>query len=126
MIPNDLILKCFEEHENVLNKTKMLAPVIEEAAALCAHTLQSGNKILVCGNGGSAADSQHIAAEFVGRYHNERKSLPAIALTTDSSILTAVGNDYDFDLVFQTGERFRRFRRSALGYIDERKQQKCQ
>ena len=108
MIPNDLILKCFEEHENVLNKTKMLAPVIEEAAALCAHTLQSGNKILVCGNGGSAADSQHIAAEFVGRYHNERKSLPAIALTTDSSILT------------------RRFRRSALGYIDERKQQKCQ
>ena len=100
MIPNDLILKCFEEHENVLNKTKMLAPVIEEAAALCAHTLQSGNKILVCGNGGSAADSQHIAAEFVGRYHNERKSLPAIAVTTDSSILTAVGYDYDFDLVF--------------------------
>lgn len=100
MIPNDLILKYFEEHENVLNKTKMLAPVIEEAAALCAHTLQSGNKILVCGNGGSAADSQHIAAEFVGRYHNERKSLPAIALTTDSSILTAVGNDYDFDRVF--------------------------
>ena len=54
----------------------------------------------VCGNGGSAADAQHIAAEFVGRFHNERRSLPAIALTTDTSILTAVGNDYSFDRVF--------------------------
>jgi D-sedoheptulose 7-phosphate isomerase len=60
----------------------------------------SGGKLLICGNGGSAADAQHIAAEFVGRYKLNRSGLPAIALTTDSSILTAVGNDFDFSLIF--------------------------
>lgn len=63
--------------------------------------MKSGHKIMLCGNGGSAADSQHIAAEFVGRFHKERISLPAIALTTDTSILTAVGNDYGYDVVFK-------------------------
>lgn len=62
--------------------------------------LRSGNKLLLCGNGGSAADSQHIAAEFISRYKLERPSLPAIALTTDTSILTATANDYDFARVF--------------------------
>lgn len=62
--------------------------------------LKNGNKILFFGNGGSAADSQHIAAEFIGRFQRERKSLPAIALTTDTSILTALGNDYGFDVIF--------------------------
>ncbi len=64
------------------------------------RSLKDGGKILFFGNGGSAADSQHIAAEFIGRFKKERKSLPAIALTTDTSILTAIGNDYGFDKVF--------------------------
>jgi len=60
----------------------------------------SGGKVLICGNGGSAADAQHFAAEFVGRFERERPELAAIALTTDSSILTAVGNDYGFEIIF--------------------------
>ena len=62
--------------------------------------LQDGNKVLLCGNGGSAADAQHIAAEFVGRFVKDRPSLPSIALTTDTSIITAVGNDYGYDEIF--------------------------
>jgi D-sedoheptulose 7-phosphate isomerase len=73
---------------------------IETALALMIDTYKKGGKILVCGNGGSAADSQHLAAEFVGRFQKERQGLPAIALTVDTSILTAVGNDYGFDKVF--------------------------
>ena len=60
----------------------------------------TGHKILICGNGGSAADAQHIAAEFIGRFHNERRALPAIALSTDTSILTSIANDYDYSQVF--------------------------
>jgi len=74
--------------------------IIVKAAMLIARCLQSGNKLLLFGNGGSAADAQHLAAEFVGRFVRERAGLPAIALTTDSSILTAVGNDYGFEQVF--------------------------
>lgn len=73
---------------------------IQKCADLILDTLATGNKILVCGNGGSAADAQHIAAEFVGRYETERKGLPAIALTTDTSALTAISNDYGFERVF--------------------------
>ena len=73
---------------------------IEQAAQLMIKTIKSGNKILFCGNGGSAADSQHLAAELIGRYLKERKSIPAIALTTDTSIITALGNDYGFDTIF--------------------------
>ena len=62
--------------------------------------LKNGNKVLICGNGGSAADSQHFAAELVGRFKLERKGLPAIALTTDSSVLTCMGNDYGYDSIF--------------------------
>ncbi|MGP8199848.1 MAG: D-sedoheptulose 7-phosphate isomerase [Limisphaerales bacterium] len=75
-------------------------PAIVEAAALVAGCLRSGGKILLCGNGGSAADAQHLAAEFVGRFILDRPALPAVALTTDSSILTAVGNDYGFEQIF--------------------------
>lgn len=75
-----------------------------DAINSCAHiiveTLESGKKILLCGNGGSAADAQHIAAEFVGRYETERRAFPAIALTTDTSALTALANDYDFERIF--------------------------
>src|SRR6266513_5649553 len=73
---------------------------IVDAAALIARCLRGGGKLLLFGNGGSAADAQHLAAEFVGRFRVERQALPAIALTTDSSILTAVGNDYGFDQIF--------------------------
>ena len=73
---------------------------LEEIADVLARALRSGHKILLCGNGGSAADSQHIAAEFVGRFKRERQSLPAVALTTDTSILTASGNDYGYEQVF--------------------------
>jgi len=79
---------------------KDCADGIVEAALLIINCLRSGGKVLFFGNGGSAADSQHLAAEFVGRFVRERAGLPAIALTTDSSILTAVGNDYGFDQVF--------------------------
>ena len=73
---------------------------IEELAAIIIDAYKKGNKLLVFGNGGSAADAQHLAAEFVGRYKMERPGLPAIALTTDSSILTAIGNDYGYDHIF--------------------------
>jgi D-sedoheptulose 7-phosphate isomerase len=76
-------------------------PLIEKAARLVFECVQKGNKILFFGNGGSASDSQHLAAEFVGRYEKERRGLPAVALTTDTSILTAVGNDYGFEKVFE-------------------------
>ena len=77
-----------------------LGPNIVDAADLIAEGLKAGGKVLLFGNGGSAADAQHLAAEFVGRFVLERSPLPGIALTTDSSILTAVGNDYGFDEVF--------------------------
>ncbi|MDQ3747791.1 MAG: D-sedoheptulose 7-phosphate isomerase [Acidobacteriota bacterium] len=73
---------------------------IERCGEFIFDTLERGNKILICGNGGSAADAQHIAAEFVGRFETERKALPAIALTTDTSALTALTNDYNFKRVF--------------------------
>lgn len=73
---------------------------ILEIGSLMAQTLLAGKKILVAGNGGSAADAQHFAAEMTGRYMKERQSLPAIALTTDTSALTAIGNDYGFDRIF--------------------------
>ncbi len=73
---------------------------IERCAEIIYGVFESGNKVLLCGNGGSAADAQHIAAEFVGRYETERKALAAIALTTDTSALTALANDYNFERVF--------------------------
>ena len=78
----------------------LMAPHIDAAVERMVAALTSGNKILACGNGGSAADAQHFAAELVGRFERERPGLAAIALTTDSSILTAIGNDYDFSVVF--------------------------
>jgi D-sedoheptulose 7-phosphate isomerase len=77
-----------------------LTLAIEKCVLLLIAAFQGGNKLLVMGNGGSAADAQHFAAEIVGRFKLERRALPAIALTTDSSILTAVGNDYGFDCIF--------------------------
>ena len=77
-----------------------LAPAIARAAQVLTDSLLANRKILACGNGGSAADAQHFAAEMVGRFERERPELPAISLSTDTSILTAVGNDYAFDQIF--------------------------
>ncbi|MFA7061603.1 MAG: D-sedoheptulose 7-phosphate isomerase [Pedobacter sp.] len=77
-----------------------MSPLIAETAALLVDRFKNGSKLLVMGNGGSAADAQHFAAEIVGRFKLERAALPAIALSTDTSILTAIGNDYGFDAVF--------------------------
>lgn len=95
------ISKEFKQHLDALEKTReLLGFEIEKAGELAVSTLQSGNKIILFGNGGSAADAQHIAAELTGRYKTERQGLPAIALTTDTSALTAIGNDYGFDRIF--------------------------
>jgi D-sedoheptulose 7-phosphate isomerase len=79
---------------------EMQAPMIVAIAERVVDTFRRGGKLLLCGNGGSAADAQHIAAEFVSRFRRERRGLPAIALTTDTSILTAISNDYGYDRVF--------------------------
>jgi len=95
----DQIKKSYEtkqaiyENENLINK-------IEEVSNLCVKLYRSKNKTILAGNGGSAADAQHIAAELVGRYGFDRPSIPSLALTTDTSCLTAIGNDYGYDMVF--------------------------
>ena len=89
-----------EEHQSMIARLANCAEVIEAAGELLINTLKQGGKVLLCGNGGSAADCQHIAAEFVVRYEKKRQAMAAIALTTDSSILTAHANDYDFETVF--------------------------
>lgn len=88
------------EHQAVITQLDALLPQISAVAQALRDCLARGGKILLMGNGGSAADSQHIAAEIVGRYKKERRGLPAIALTTDTSILTSVGNDYGFEFIF--------------------------
>jgi len=91
----------FSEHIKVTVETiKSIGKPIEIAAKICIDSLKNGNKILIFGNGGSAADAQHIAAELVGRYKTERKGLSAIALTTDTSTITAIANDYGYLHVF--------------------------
>ena len=97
----DIILSELEEHLQVANKMGQLVDQITMAANLCIDSLTNGGKILIFGNGGSAADAQHIAAELVGRYKTERRGLPAIALTTDSSALTCITNDYSYNYVFE-------------------------
>lgn len=97
----EIIQQRIAEHINVAQALyQQQGEKIEVAASVLAWALKTGKKVLFCGNGGSAADAQHLAAEFVGRYLLEREGLPAIALTTDTSILTAVANDYDFANVF--------------------------
>jgi len=91
----------FNEHMKIAQATmESIGDSLEIAANFCIDGLKNGGKILIFGNGGSAADAQHIAAELVGRYKAERKGLAAIALTTDSSTLTCITNDYSYDYVF--------------------------
>lgn len=83
-----------------MHDSETVLAALEAGAQACLKALQSGNKILLAGNGGSAADAQHVAGEYVSRFAFDRPGLPAIALTTDSSILTAIGNDYGYEQVF--------------------------
>ena len=94
------ILNIFEKSVTVINESKSITKEIHSAVKMIIKTIENGNKIIIFGNGGSAADSQHMAAEFVGRYLIERDGLPAIALTTDTSALTGIGNDYGFEKIF--------------------------
>ena len=88
------------EHRQVAEAVEALLPRVEEAAALVAEALGAGRRLFACGNGGSAADAQHLASELTGRCEAERRGYPAVALTVDSSALTAVANDYGFAEVF--------------------------
>ena len=94
------INSSFQEHRQVISNLQDMIPQIEELAKRMTNSLRQNGKILWMGNGGSAADCQHLAAELVGQFARERKALPAIALTVDTSILTAVANDYSFATVF--------------------------
>lgn len=100
MNSQDNIRAQLAEHQSVITQLGGLVPLIAQAGERMRQCLNDGGKILLMGNGGSAADSQHIAAEIVGRYKKERRGLPSIALTTDTSILTSVGNDYGFNFIF--------------------------
>lgn len=96
-----LIETSLNEHQATLQLVRdQLQPQIAKLAARLAAIMQDGGKLLICGNGGSAADAQHFAAELVGRFEKERAGLSAIALTTDTSCLTAVGNDFGFEQIF--------------------------
>lgn len=95
-----LVGQRLENHFKVVQDMRKIMPEVASAGLRVRTALEKGRKILICGNGGSAADSQHMATEFVGRFVKERQSLPALALTVDTSLLTAVGNDYGFDCVF--------------------------
>lgn len=96
-----IMVESFRQHQTVFQKleTEHLEK-IEECFIIILNALVSGEKILICGNGGSAADAQHFAAELVGRFEKERRGFPSIALTTDTSALTAIGNDYGFERIF--------------------------
>ena len=96
----ELVKSTLEEHTQVVEKMAALEGDIASACELCGNALAQGQRIYLCGNGGSAADAQHIAAELIGRFVHDRRALPAIALTTDTSALTAIGNDYGYDEVF--------------------------
>ena len=95
----DQIKKSYETKQDIYNNEELLNK-IEEVARKCVALYRTDKKTILAGNGGSAADAQHIAAEMVGRYGFDRPSLPSLALTTDTSALTAIGNDYGYDQVF--------------------------
>ena len=96
----NIIEKYLIESSGLIRNSTSLSSNIEEVITHITKAIKNGNKLVLFGNGGSAADAQHIAAEFVGRFMLERESYPAIALTTDSSVITSLGNDYSYDVVF--------------------------
>ena len=95
------ILQSLQIHRKMLDTLEETGvEIIADSAQLIIDSLSAGGVLYLCGNGGSAADAQHIAGEFVGRFLRERKALPAVALSTDTSVITAIGNDYSFDDIF--------------------------
>ncbi len=101
-IMKNIIISELTQHKKTIEKViELLRSDIEEVCNLALETIKANKKIILFGNGGSAADAQHIAAELTGRYKAERKALPAIALTTDTSALTAIGNDFGYEKVFE-------------------------
>ena len=94
------IIKASIEVKQTILADASLIPVIEQAVEVVTKAFQNGNKVLFCGNGGSAADAQHLAAEFSGRFYKDRKALPSEALHCNSSYLTAVANDYSYDVIY--------------------------
>ena len=94
------IEKQFEELSGQLQELKIMAPQVVKIANMCIEAIKNGHKVIWCGNGGSAAQSQHLAAELVGRYKFNRPAMNSISLTVDTSNLTAIGNDYGYDVVF--------------------------
>ncbi|MDT9547678.1 MAG: D-sedoheptulose 7-phosphate isomerase [Chlorobium phaeovibrioides] len=97
---DNIIQNSIFEHQCVIIEIAKQVSEIEAIGKCLLDVLLRGNKILICGNGGSAADAQHFAAELTGRFETERRPLPGLALTTDTSALTAIGNDYGFDEIF--------------------------
>lgn len=95
-----LYLSNLDEHKCLFDKLHLLDSEIQSAIDVSTFTVQQNGKLMFCGNGGSAADSQHLAAEFTGRFIKDRKPLPGLALSTDSSALTCIGNDYSFNDIF--------------------------
>jgi D-sedoheptulose 7-phosphate isomerase len=100
MLEQRIQQQFFESADLKYAAADILAKPIADAVGTIVGCITAGGKVLACGNGGSASDAQHFAAEFVGRFERERPGLAAISLTTDTSILTAIGNDYDFDAIF--------------------------
>ncbi|MEM3172631.1 MAG: D-sedoheptulose 7-phosphate isomerase [Candidatus Nitrosotenuis sp.] len=94
------IKNIFDESIQVISKSKKISKNVQKSIDAIINCYKRGNKVVIFGNGGSAADAQHMAAELIGRFISERPSLPAIAFTTDTSIITALGNDYGFEYVF--------------------------
>jgi D-sedoheptulose 7-phosphate isomerase len=94
------IQKIMSESSSLILSSKNLSEKIEQTVNAIVECIKKGNKMVIFGNGGSAADAQHIAAELIGRFQRERESIPAISLTTDSSIITSLANDYSFDVIF--------------------------
>jgi D-sedoheptulose 7-phosphate isomerase len=101
MSPEILIRQAVEDHLEVVRQLIEQRELIESIAGRISKAILAGGKVLWCGNGGSAADCQHLAAEFVGRFRRERRGLASVSLTTDSSILTSIGNDYGYDEIFR-------------------------
>ncbi|QCD52062.1 D-sedoheptulose 7-phosphate isomerase [Campylobacter sp. RM16192] len=97
---DNMIKSEMQGHRATIEATFAMHEDIKKACFMAVETLKNGGKVLLCGNGGSAGDAQHIAAELTGRYKTERKALAGIALTTDTSALTAIGNDYGYEFVF--------------------------
>ncbi len=96
-----MVTEELQDHQRLIQKViESLTTNIEVACEMIVNTIKNGNKVLIAGNGGSAADAQHIAAELSGRFVKERKALPGIALTTDTSAITSIANDYGYEYVF--------------------------